>query len=725
MATIGELLVRLGLDPASYTKGLSTAESSTKSSAGNIGKHFDDAGSHVSKFGSVMHGVAVGVGVELTHLATEGVGKIVDVLKDAEKDFQDAAVSTAKLSTAVDNALPGLKAYPNGLKDTTAAVNDTLEANLNLGFSMDDQRNSMALLVGVTKNVPQAEKDMSEAMDLARLKGIDLASATNIVMKAQEGNTGALKKLGIVVAPVTTAMDALRASNEKATPAQIAAAKAADLQATETAALAGVTKLAGGQAEAYANTSAGKLAAAHAKVTEAMVKLGSITDQIVQAVLPALADAFENIMNAVGPVLTQIGSQMPAVISTAKGAFDTLKKALAPIMDAFSEALPAAIALAKTAFAGIVTAFNNIKTAIMPLLNNVLDPLRETFADLTKNQDALKGALIVLGGVVAAVVVPPMLAWAAATIAAVLPIIAIAAAVAALIVILDKTGMLDWLGKNVMPMVSAAGEYLSRNVLPVLSSAFNNIVSAVLPPLTTAMQFISGTVIPALSAAFDWIVKNVLPPLVSAFNWIATNVFPVLASVAQTAFKGIAQYISTSVDLAKSAFGVLQTAIGVVSSVFSGLQTAIGAVWSGITGGINTFVGFVQGIPGKITTAASGMFEGINRAFKSAINAIIGGWNGLQFKIPGFKIGPIGYDGFTLGVPKIPTLHSGGIVPGTPGTDVLALLQAGERVTSARDVARGGSGGNTFYITNPVPEPPSVSMAHANLMMAYSGRSGN
>ena len=52
------------------------------------------------------------------------------------------------------------------------------------------------------------------------------------------------------------------------------------------------------------------------------------------------------------------------------------------------------------------------------------------------------------------------------------------------------------------------------------------------------------------------------------------------------------------------------------------------------------------------------------------------------------------------------------------------MLQAGERVTSARDVAQ-GAGGNTFYITNPVPEPPSVSMAHANLMLAYSGRSGN
>lgn len=55
------------------------------------------------------------------------------------------------------------------------------------------------------------------------------------------------------------------------------------------------------------------------------------------------------------------------------------------------------------------------------------------------------------------------------------------------------------------------------------------------------------------------------------------------------------------------------------------------------------------------------MFDGIKSAFRAAINFIIDGWNGLQFKIPGFKIGPVGYDGFTLGVPDIPRLATGGI----------------------------------------------------------------
>ena len=232
MSTIGELLVKLGLDPATYTKGLSTAESKTKTSMGNAGKSFDDAGTHVSKFGSIMSGMAVGAGIALTNLATDGIGKIVGVLGDSEKAYQDAAVSTAQFNTALKNNIPGINDQKQALGDTSDAMQSVMEDNLKYGFSMDDQRSTMALLVGVTKDGDQALSDSAEAMDLARLKGIDLASATSIVMKAQEGNTGALKKLGIIVAPVTTAMDKLTATNKKATDAQKAALASANQYAS-------------------------------------------------------------------------------------------------------------------------------------------------------------------------------------------------------------------------------------------------------------------------------------------------------------------------------------------------------------------------------------------------------------------------------------------------------------------------------------------------------------
>lgn len=72
------------------------------------------------------------------------------------------------------------------------------------------------------------------------------------------------------------------------------------------------------------------------------------------------------------------------------------------------------------------------------------------------------------------------------------------------------------------------------------------------------------------------------------------------------------------------------------------------------------FLGFFRGIPGAISAIAGGMWNGIQEAFKGTINWIIRVWNGLEFKIPGFHVGPVGFDGFTLGMPDIPELHSGG-----------------------------------------------------------------
>lgn len=84
----------------------------------------------------------------------------------------------------------------------------------------------------------------------------------------------------------------------------------------------------------------------------------------------------------------------------------------------------------------------------------------------------------------------------------------------------------------------------------------------------------------------------------------------------------------------------------------------------------DSIVNTVRGMPGRITKAASGMWDGIKNAFKAAINWIIRGWNSLQFTLPSFdthipKVGKVG--GFTLGTPDIKPLRLGGRVdPGMP-----------------------------------------------------------
>lgn len=99
---------------------------------------------------------------------------------------------------------------------------------------------------------------------------------------------------------------------------------------------------------------------------------------------------------------------------------------------------------------------------------------------------------------------------------------------------------------------------------------------------------------------------------------------------------------------------------------------------------------FLKKIPGWIQTAFSKVANFIIAPYKFAFNQIAKLWNatigGLSFTVPNW-VPVIGGKGFT--VPKLPTFHSGGVVPGSFGTLVPILAMGGERVVS------GSSSGTT------------------------------
>jgi hypothetical protein len=109
-------------------------------------------------------------------------------------------------------------------------------------------------------------------------------------------------------------------------------------------------------------------------------------------------------------------------------------------------------------------------------------------------------------------------------------------------------------------------------------------------------------------------------------------------------------------------FGFIRDHWPLILSILTG---PIGAATIYIVRHFDSIVGTVTGMPGRIAAAASGMFDGIKNAFRSAINWIISAWNGLSFHIGGTNLGPFGHlPGATLGTPNIPMLASGGVVSG-------------------------------------------------------------
>lgn len=98
--------------------------------------------------------------------------------------------------------------------------------------------------------------------------------------------------------------------------------------------------------------------------------------------------------------------------------------------------------------------------------------------------------------------------------------------------------------------------------------------------------------------------------------------------------------------------------LGILTGPIGLAVVAIGTHW-------DTIVGFVTGMPVRISTAAAGMWDGIKNAFKGAMNWIIDRWNGLEFGMPGFEAFGQKVGGFTVGMPDIPRLAAGG--PATAG----------------------------------------------------------
>jgi hypothetical protein len=215
-----------------------------------------------------------------------------------------------------------------------------------------------------------------------------------------------------------------------------------------------------------------------------------------------------------------------------------------------------------------------------------------------------------------------------------------------------------------------------------------------------------------IGAAWDWVKEKtsaVWDGIVTFFTTVPGKILSAIQTLATTVFDFVKKYhpilviwrlISENWETIKAWFGGLggriKDALVSLSTTVKEfiekyhpialLKKAVEAAWptvkTFIEGKLDSIVTFVKGLPAKIATAASGMWNGIKNAFKSVINFIIDGWNGLEFKIPGFKIGPVKFGGFTLGLPDIPRLAKGGIIPASPGGTLATIGEAGrpERV---------------------------------------------
>lgn len=114
----------------------------------------------------------------------------------------------------------------------------------------------------------------------------------------------------------------------------------------------------------------------------------------------------------------------------------------------------------------------------------------------------------------------------------------------------------------------------------------------------------------------------------------------------------------------------------------------------------DAIVGAFKGAWEFVKNLWQGAIEVIKAPFNlliKGINFVIRGLNKIHFKIPSWVPG-IGGKGFGISIPEVPSLARGGIVPATPGGQLVRVAEAGlaEKIVPLRRGERGGGDGDVY-----------------------------
>lgn len=281
-------------------------------------------------------------------------------------------------------------------------------------------------------------------------------------------------------------------------------------------------------------------------------------------------------------------------------------------------------------------------------------------------------------------------------------------------------GLQIQIGQHLMPVIARLTGWLAQH-LPGAIATVKAVIER-LQPVFRAIGTAAGALFAGLKAGIGWLVdhKELLIGFAAGVGAAMLALFIPWAIAAASAAAATLAAAAPFIALGLAVAGVVAAAVWMVENwdaIWTKVKEVVGAAVDWITGTFNTFIGFIGGIWDGIEDAAQGAWDkvtGIVRTVIADIKAIISGiWDGLK---DGFKaainwviekfnwvINQANKVPF-VDIPNIPLLHTGGIVPGIAGQDVLIMAQAGERIIGTRQAGRntpaGPAGGPLPPIVN-------------------------
>jgi phage-related protein len=428
-------------------KSLAQADGDVKTSATKIGDFS-------KKVGLAFAAAGVAAAAYASKLAIDGVKSAI-----ADEAAQN------KLATTLRNVVG---ASNDQIKAVEAQI---LKSQLLYGVTDEQLRPSLDRLIRSTKDVEEAQKLQSLAMDIAAGTGKSLEAVSNALAKAHDGNFGALTKLGV-------SMD----SN---------ILKSKDFDAA-TKVLASTFQ---NQASVQAETFQGKMDRLKVAFDEGKETVGSF---ILDAITP-LVSGFVN-----------------KVIPAIQGAASEISANLAPVFKSLGDFFNNVLVPAFTAF------YNFIRDYVVPILNVTLVPIIKALFDafnqisqaLTDNKDKLQplaDAFRVFATFIRDYIAPIIGTFISSSISG------IAGVISALIgVVADVTSAVN------------SGFQKVKNFFTSVINYVSDTASSIMTPIVNAFKAAINTII-GLWNKLDFKITFTVPdwvPIIGGDSWTSPDIFP-------------------------------------------------------------------------------------------------------------------------------------------------------------------------------------------------------
>jgi phage-related protein len=331
-------------------QGSRTLKLSILGDVDNLKKSLNSGADEVSSFGEKLGKFGKVAGAAFAAAGVAAAAYAGKLLVDGVKSAIEDEAAQAKLATTLSNVTGATNSQ------IAAVESQILKTSLLTGLTDDELRPSFERLVRATGDSDAALKLQATAIDVAAGSGKSLEAVTNAMAKAQEGNAGALAKLGI----------GLSAAELKTMSMEEITAKLAETF--------------GGQAAEKADTFAGKMDRLKVAFNEGKETVGSF---VLDAITPMVTGFVDKVIPTIQKLAEELGPKLTPVFQALTG---YIKDFVIPTFQSIW---------------AFITDF--VIPAIKTFLTPIIDGLRSAFEKVTgkikENEEQLKPLLTFFKGV--------------------------------------------------------------------------------------------------------------------------------------------------------------------------------------------------------------------------------------------------------------------------------------------------------------------------------------